>query len=301
MATRWRQAAALSGAFALVGCSWLPNAVNPVAWYRDLTGASKNDALDKNAPNGKNLEAGGKQPYPNLASVPAAPGNATSQLDRDALQKSLVADRTNAQYTDEQLRAGLPPPIPVPPPPSATAPTAAAPAAGGATQQAAASPSESPLASPTIPVVPQGEVPAPPPPAPNLGAEPNTAERPPQQVASLPAARRRAVTQSDPVASFSFSDGASTLSEEERSRVGEVAAMQHAQGGTVRVVAHAAGAEDAAAQQKLANFTLALTRAKAVAQALASDGVPQQSIAVEAVPAKAGDTEAGTTELFLEH
>src|ERR1700733_6582237 len=84
---------ALATIAALGGCS-VPNALNPVAWYRDLSGASKNDALDKDQSNQQNLEAGGKEPYPNLADVPNAPDNALSEKNRDALQKSLAADRT---------------------------------------------------------------------------------------------------------------------------------------------------------------------------------------------------------------
>jgi len=89
----------------LAACSWVPDSVNPISWYRDLSGASKNDALDKDQRNQQNLEAGGKAPYPNLGDVPDAPDRARGAIDRDALQKSLAADRANAHYTNDQLRA----------------------------------------------------------------------------------------------------------------------------------------------------------------------------------------------------
>src|SRR5271170_1043965 len=94
----------------LSGCSWVPDAVNPVSWYRDLSGVSANDKLDKNQPNQANLDAGGKAPYPNLSEVPTVPDRANGAIDRDALQKSPVADRQNANYTDKQLRGGMPTP-----------------------------------------------------------------------------------------------------------------------------------------------------------------------------------------------
>lgn len=303
----WRTTVVFAAvALALAGCSWVPNALNPVAWYRDLSGASKNDALDKTKENEKNLEAGGQEPYPNLADVPEAPSDATSRVDRDALQKSLIADRTNAQYTDEQLRAGEAPAVAAAPPPPAALAAASAAAPGqpshdAAQQAAAAVPAESPLVSPTIPSVPQGEAPAAPPPPPNVGQAPAAASAPPQQTASLVPAKRRTAAVSQPVAAIAFSTGSTSLSDAERSRLGEIAALQHTQGGTLRIVGHAAEASDEAAQQKLESFTLALSRAKAVAQALAGDGVPQQAIAVEAVPSEPGDAAAGAAEVFLEH
>jgi len=98
------------------GCSSVPNAVNPISWYRDVTGLSKNDDLGKGQ-NEQNLAEGSNEPYPNLGNVPSAPDNQLSGVDRDKLVKSLVADRNNAQYSANNLRAGdvastVPPPGP---------------------------------------------------------------------------------------------------------------------------------------------------------------------------------------------
>lgn len=187
----------------LAGCSHVPDAVNPIAWYRDVAGTSKADAEDANQRNQQNLEAGGKQPYPNLATVPNVPNGATSTIDREKLVKGLIADRTNAKYNNEQLQAGsqlasiAPPPPPLKLAPPSASPTAAANAptnAATATTTAAPStsnpqpaasapaatpaksttkgdaheapPEESTLTSPTIQNVPTGQAPpAPPPPA----------------------------------------------------------------------------------------------------------------------------------------
>src|SRR5947207_2933920 len=95
-------------------------ACNPVETWRDWTGASKNDPDPETARNTQNLAAGEAADYPNLASVPPPPNRALTAAEREKLTQSLIADRTNAKYTDERLRAGFPAvsaPAPPPPPP----------------------------------------------------------------------------------------------------------------------------------------------------------------------------------------
>ena len=347
---------ALATVALLGGCS-VPDAVNPVAWYRDLSGASKNDALDQDQRNDQNLEAGGKQPYPNLGDVPNAPDQALSQAKRDALQKSLVADRENASYSDEKLRAGVitpgaiapAPPAPVaidpaPPAPVAVAPPASAPAGPAAApqpkvaaaaepapapaapdaaaasappaapakaaapapkQQTAALPQESAIAPPSIAKVPEGETPAPPPPPPNLPRSSAAAasQAPSTAMASLASGKRRPEPASSvAVASITFSAGSDVLSDVERNRVSEIAALQHKEGGEIRVIGHAEASKGGTvAQQELASLSLALHRAKAVAQALSSEGVASQSIDIEAAPTRVGESGGAIAEIYLEH
>ena len=162
----------------VAGCSNVPDAVNPVSWYRDVTGISKNDDLGKGQ-NEQNLAEGSNEPYPNLGSVPSAPDAQLSGVDRDKLVKSLVADRNNAQYSADNLRAGdvastVPPPAPparnTPAPSNApatssatisSAPASPPPPSPPPTQSAnAAPPSPPPAASP-----PPRPAPAPSPPA----------------------------------------------------------------------------------------------------------------------------------------
>src|SRR6185312_15009249 len=92
----------------LGACSSLPNAVNPVSWYRGITGASKNDDLGKGQ-NEENLKEGSNEPFPNLGTVPDAPETALSTIDRDKLVDSLIADRNNAKYANDDFRAGRTP------------------------------------------------------------------------------------------------------------------------------------------------------------------------------------------------
>jgi len=217
----WRGAiAAAIAAAPLAACSHVPDAVNPVEWYRDVAGLSKNDSQELNQRNQKNLEAGADRPYPNLADVPDVPSNATSGIDRDKLKESLVADRENAKYSNEQLQAGrqlasaAPPPPPALSPAPAVAPTPIAPATEQQPQPALASPPtqasqqptdaarqaapmESTLIAPQVRSVPQGETPAvPPPPASVVRSAPpaRPPETPLQPPATPPAAPQVAAT-----------------------------------------------------------------------------------------------------------
>ena len=303
---RWLGAAlVLASPSILAGCSSVPDSINPVSWYRDISGASKNDSFDKSAANQKNLDAGSKQPYPNLADVPAAPDQALSTLDRDKLQKSLIADRDNAKYSAERLRAGgnsaaIVPPAPPPPP----AGTAAAPA-NAAVQQANAAPRESLLQSPAARDVPPGDVPTPPPPRPQVSSAPVDvvgAPPPATRTAALGSGQRRGTpSSSTEVASIGFADGSAALSDDERSRLSEIAAMQRQRGGALRIIGHAKPGSAPDAAQQLDSLTLALGRAKAVAQELGAEGVPASAIEIEAAPSRADDAAASRAQVFLEH
>jgi len=139
-------------------------ACNPVETWRDWTGTSKNDPDPETTPNTQSLAAGEASDYPNLATVPPPPNRALTAAERDKLAQSLIADRTNAKYSDEKLRAGFPAvPAPVPPPPppvpAATDDAQAKPVAGGtpSTPAPVAVPSPTPSegsAAPASPAAP---------------------------------------------------------------------------------------------------------------------------------------------------
>ena len=139
-------------------------ACNPVETWRDVTGASRNDPDPATTPNSRNLAAGEAADYPNLATVPPPPTRAMTADEREKLTRSLVADRTNARYSNEQLRAGFSAASAAPPPPPAA--PGSEPAASG------------PLAA------------AAPPPAPAISAA--TEAAPPIAVASKPTPSRAA-------------------------------------------------------------------------------------------------------------
>jgi outer membrane protein OmpA-like peptidoglycan-associated protein len=127
-------------------------ACNPIATYRDMRGISKDDPNPATTPNGKNLAAGTASPYPNLATVPPPPTEELTTAELQHLTQSLVADRANAKYSDQQLRAGVAEAGESPPPsaPAATATGAPANAASGAARAAAAPPAAAPKAAAPI-------------------------------------------------------------------------------------------------------------------------------------------------------
>jgi outer membrane protein OmpA-like peptidoglycan-associated protein len=129
---------------AVVGLLLGVAACNPVDTWRDLTGVSRNDPDPDTTPNTKNLAAGEASDYPNLATVPPPPERALTAAERDKLTQSLIADRTNARHTDEQLRAGFSSAAAAPPPPPGQ--PAAEP------EQVAAAPPPSPMPVPSAPV-----------------------------------------------------------------------------------------------------------------------------------------------------
>jgi outer membrane protein OmpA-like peptidoglycan-associated protein len=118
-------------------------ACNPVDTWRDLTGVSRNDPDPDTTPNTKNLAAGEASDYPNLATVPPPPVRALTAAEREKLTQSLIADRTNARHTDEQLRAGFSPVTAAPPPPPGEP--------GTQSEQVAATPPPSPTTVPSVP------------------------------------------------------------------------------------------------------------------------------------------------------
>src|SRR5207253_2802813 len=129
-------------------------ACNPLETWRDWTGVSKNDPDPDVTPNTRNLAAGEASDYPNLSTVPPPPNRALTSAEREKLTQSLIADRTNAKYSDERLRAGfaaVAAPVPPPPPVPEVTDAAQAGPAGGAV---------SPSAQAAAPQAASGEAPA---------------------------------------------------------------------------------------------------------------------------------------------
>ena len=133
--------AATAGLLLLAGCSSVPDAVNPVEWYKGATSLFEDDeAPAAQRPTAE--RSGESQSYPNLGSVPARPADISSPGERRATQQGLVADRDQARYTDQQPANAIdtgsssgasrtaPAAAPTPPPAVATpAPTTPAPTA----------------------------------------------------------------------------------------------------------------------------------------------------------------------------
>jgi outer membrane protein OmpA-like peptidoglycan-associated protein len=133
--------AMLAAMLGLVAC-------NPVETWRDWSGASKNDPDPETARNTQNLAAGEAADYPNLASVPPPPNRALTAAEREKLTQSLIADRTNAKYSDERLRAGFPAVAAAPPPPPPPVPEVVDAAPGKPGESAASPPAPAPAPAP---------------------------------------------------------------------------------------------------------------------------------------------------------
>lgn len=134
-----RRLAIISALLGLAAC-------NPVETWRDMTGASRNDPDPETTPNSRNLAAGEAADYPNLATVPPPPTRAMTAADREKLTQSLIADRANARYSNEQLRAGFSSTPAPPPPPPGSQPAEVAESTSA--PPPASSPSPAPLTSP---------------------------------------------------------------------------------------------------------------------------------------------------------
>lgn len=209
-------------------------------------------------------------------------------------------------------------PVPPPSPPSSAA---RQPARGGQ-----APPQESSMSAPTVRSVPQGETPRPAPPPPTgapARAQPQSqpAQPAPQQSAALPPPTLPPAPPPEPafdpafagggaalptgvgvtLGTMQFTGNSARLSAEMLAQVREVAALrQQNGGGTIHVTAYSEpqGEQDTMGPQ-LASFNLALDRARAIASALAQNGVPARSVEIGASPAPPGGA-GGVVEISLE-
>ncbi len=318
---------AMMAALGLGGCSSVPNALNPIEWYRDIMGLADDDSMGAGQ-NEQNLQEGSKEPYPNLGSVPAPPDTALSSVDRDKLVDSLVADRNNAKYSNDNLQAGraavtAPPPAPpgsaaartantpnpapasaAPPGPlptatAAPAPEPPAPRGAGPRRGTEAPPGESPLTSPTVRSSPQGEAAAPAPPPPQISS-PNQVAMAPQRPTApkLRPPGAGGTPASAPGAAPGGSQAAvSYRAADIRFAPGSALLGDKSRDAVAEIVKlhHDSGGKiriighggAGGANAAVTGLNLALDRAQAVAVALTDSGVPPEDVAVEAAPVAA--------------
>lgn len=124
--------AILTAMLAVAGCS-SPDWVNPTNWFEEDNAPVP---IENSVPTAEAVNSAGDGEYPKLGSTPAVPGKTISIEEADTIQNGLKADRDNAEYTDQKLRADtaiqpLPTPKPVvvePAEPTATQATQAGPA-----------------------------------------------------------------------------------------------------------------------------------------------------------------------------
>lgn len=111
--TSYRFALAVCGILFLAGCSSVPDAVNPVEWYKGARDIVSGDEKAEAAESGKaenNLVAergqaapGADEPTPKLTTVPDRPVS-TTRAERDEIREGLVADRQQTRrYSSEVI------------------------------------------------------------------------------------------------------------------------------------------------------------------------------------------------------
>jgi outer membrane protein OmpA-like peptidoglycan-associated protein len=207
---RWRacRLGIMAALLGLVAC-------NPIETLRDWTGASQNDPDPETTPNKANLAAGEAADFPNLATVPPPPVQAMTAAEREKLTQNLIADRANARYSNEQLRAGFSASAAPPPPPASSASAAEPQGTESGTIGAVSAPSPAsappPSVSPTAPVA--SATPKPPSKASTADAAPSvsptapvasTAPKPPSKASTADAvAGDKSATQSGSAATQS--------------------------------------------------------------------------------------------------
>ena len=102
----------ISMAFILVGCSSLPDAVNPVNWYKTAKSAilgddnaegikTENGNTKELVAEGENIKTGSDKNFPSLGSVPERPSSSNGK-ERKKIAKALISDRQDVrQYSGE--------------------------------------------------------------------------------------------------------------------------------------------------------------------------------------------------------
>jgi len=179
-----RLAACVLALSMLAGCSSVPDAMNPVEWYKGTRDAivGKDDPADEQA----EAPPGADQPIPNLATVPERP-RTSSSVDRQNIASGLIADQQGARkYSGDVIpRQGD---VPQPPPPTRSIQSP---------QSQAKPPAQAAAPTPAAPSPEQVRAAAPPPPSPTVSSAPTPAPavrpaEPPSQTATV--APQRSVT-----------------------------------------------------------------------------------------------------------
>lgn len=312
--------AALLALSAVVGsCTWMPDAVNPVEWYKGAKGwVSGDDKQARTANSAVKPMPGADKPFPRLSTVPERPTAEQRQqaaAERERVASTLAADRAEARYTDDVIRRqdetappprptagaavtpapGITPPAPIAPPPRVTPPVPPAPAA------VAAPPVAPPVASPPAPQIARTPAPRTTRRLPGLPSGQRRAPQfaalqfgaPPADIAAglggsgAPAARPAQGLGLDAgtATTVFFAAGSARLGAKGRAEVRRAYRAYRARGGTLRVVGHASSRTrdlDPFTHQ-LVNFNVSVDRANAVARELIRLGAKPEAVRVDAV------------------
>ena len=299
--------------FATAGCSYVPDALNPVEWYDGVVSLFEDEETMEAREVARTPVPGASQQYPNLATVPPRPTGASTPEQRTVIASGLVADRRQAHAAAQSMTSSAPapaptygsqlaarpmqPPAPMPAPKyssqAATAPIQPpspmpAPAAGSSPRGGSGTlvgqtyRSQLALSAPTVSTAPAGPTASPSltggQPAPLSAAAAGAATPPSSALPPPPLSRLDAngSAVSYRAASLHFKTGSARIGKGDHKKLREVAALQREHNATLRIVGHASSRTrdlDPVSHQ-IANFRISVDRAHAVARELMRMGVP---------------------------
>ncbi len=174
--------------FAIGGCSYVPDALNPVEWYNDVANLFEDEETMEAREVARTPVPGASQRYPNLASVPPRPAGASTPEQRTVIASGLVADRRQARAAAQAMTSS-PPAITSSVPVTAPAPSYGSQLAAAPTQppapmpapqfasQAAAAPTQPPAPMPAPQFASQAAPPSIQPPSPMPSPAAGTSSR----------------------------------------------------------------------------------------------------------------------------
>lgn len=251
------------------------SAANPFNWFGD--DEDEESTEPKPVP-------GSSDEYPAVGSVPQKPPPPSIVQEANSLQNQLVADKSNARYSDQVVRQETVPSQ------TTVSRSAASQAAGTAARTVTApQPVPQPVAVPqTAPQPVAQPTPQPvPQPAPQPATTTQTAAAP-QQAAPQPSGYGHPVGQAVHIATLYFPQGGSQLTQNDLNVLSQVAGIYRNGGKSIKVVGHAsksAGTSDQV-RQDLVNYKASLDRSTSAAAALLRIGIPQDKIDIAAVGAR---------------
>jgi outer membrane protein OmpA-like peptidoglycan-associated protein len=263
---RWRMGAGtalVSMALVLGSCTWVSNSMEGTflegGWLDPATfwgTEPEPEVLSASADEGE---------FPNLSTVPDEAPMTTTAEERGRIAEGLVADRGEAEYTDEVL-TGQPQVAAAAPPPPAEGTLAAAPM-----------PEEMPLVE-YAPMEEQPQIAALPP-ATTDGSV--TVDMGALEAAPAPVTAPPLIGGGQPIGLIYFDHASASLDREARSVLRNVAQIA-SNGGTVKIIGHASMRTRTTdlTEHKLVNFDVSVARAGAVANELIRLGVSPDKVQI---------------------
>jgi outer membrane protein OmpA-like peptidoglycan-associated protein len=300
--------------FATAGCSYVPDALNPVEWYNDVVGLFEDEETIEAREVARAPVPGAPQRYPSLATVPPRPAGASTPEQRTVIASGLVADRRQARAAAQSMPTGVPVTAPAPTFASQIATAPAQPPAPTFARQVATPPIQPPsplpapaagtprrggsgalvdqtyrsqlaLSAPTVSTAPAG-----PTASPSLtGGRPAplsaiAAATPPSSALPLAPSGSNGSAVSYRAASLFFKTGSARLGKGDRKKLREVAALQRKRNATLRIIGHASSRtrDLDPVKHQIVNFRISVDRAHVVARELVRLGVPAGKLTIGA-------------------